>query len=323
MRKNYYLIHSIKGGCGKSAVALLDALWLSNKNKENNKTLIIDMDLAASATHKLYDFKAFSKPDTSETIEQPQIINCSANNCKYSLNEFLNGEVCDIGNTINSIKYTWNKKNDSTPITSKIDYIFANSKTSNPGRFRYNAGNTSSNYLDIGEFRKMSYYFLTLINEADYNHYVFDMPASSNEYSYFIFQQLYELRKKDNNNELFLFLVTTDDKAHLETTKKYLLDIFEGKSKAPRYKKIYVIINGIMSCFINEDKINKIKTDFENFIRDNNISDIFEMTDLIFNEFQKSYYDFTHEEELVALKDISCDELFNAIDNLNKEEDEL
>lgn len=317
MGKNYYLIHSIKGGCGKSAIALFNALSLSESNKNYNKTLIVDMDLAASATHKLYDFVAYSKPENLQTEEGPEIINHNINDDRFSLNEFLNNEVCDIDNLINTIEYKWNKKNEDIFIKSKIDYIFANSVTSNPGRFRYNAGNTSTNYLDIGEFRKMSSYFLNLINDKDYNHYIFDMPASSNEYSYFIFQQLYELKRKDVNNKLYLFLVTTDDKAHLETTKKYLIDIFEGKSKAPRYDKIFVIINEIISFDEKKEKRDKIKLDFENFINEKKLKDIFEITNLIFNEFQESYYYFTHDEELKPLKDISAYGLFEAINNLN------
>lgn len=317
MGKNYYLIHSIKGGCGKSAVALFNALSLSDSRKNHNKTLIVDMDLAASATHKLYDFVAYSKPENLKMSEKPEIINHNINEDKFSLNEFLNNEVCDIDKLINTIEYIWNKKSETFVIKSKIDYVFANSVTSNPGRFRYNAGNTSTNYLDIGEFRKMSNYFLNLINDKDYNHYIFDMPASSNEYSYFIFQQLYELKRKDVNNKLYLFLVTTDDKAHLETTKKYLIDIFEGKSKASRYEKIFVIVNEIIPFGEKEEKRNKIKVDFESFIGEKKLNDIFEITNLIFNEFQESYYCFTHDEELKPLKNISADELFEVINNLN------
>lgn len=317
MGKNYFLVHSIKGGCGKSAVALLSALSLSDSNNKLNKTLLIDMDLAASATHKLYDFTAYSNPTGTESGIRSEIINHSSNDYKLSLNEFLNNEVYDIENLINQIEYKWNKKDSEILIDSKIDYIFANSSTSNPGRFRYNAGNTSSNYLDIGEFRKMSNYFLNLIYNAGYNHYIFDMPASSNEYSYFIFQQLYELKKKDTDNKLYLFLVTTDDKAHLETTKKYLMDIFEGKSKAPRYEKIFIVINEILS--FTEGKIEEIKKDFIEFIKENNLVDIFEITGIIFNGFQESYYGFTHNVELTPLNNISSDELFNTINNLIKE----
>lgn len=297
---NYFIVHSVKGGCGKSALSLFTGLLLS---RDEDNTIIVDCDLSASATHKLY------VPNGPGDLDKIKINSGSIK--ANALNEFLRGDVIDIDDIINKIYFNW----DNEGIASKnqrINYIFAHSNNSKLSDFRFNIGSNRANNISIGLFKNRFKKVLDLIKANDnYSNAVFDMAASSNEYSYMVYKQLQEL----NCDKKVLVLVTTADTAHIEETRQYLKEVITGDTLHPRFDNIIVIINNLANYNDGIKTLMNCKGDFDHIINNAKLSDA-EYIEFVELPFQESYFKLTHGQEMVALNNLNITDYTKVLDKL-------
>lgn len=301
MDKNYFIIHSVKGGCGKSSVSLFTGLLLSMEEKNS---IIIDCDLSASATHKLYAPSNGGDENTIQLMDKKIKDN--------ALNEYLRGDVVDIDDIINPIRFNWNiDKNTDIPKNMELDYIFAHSENSKLSDFRFNIGSNRANNMPIGQFNNKFKELLSIIKASkNYKHVIFDLAASSNEYSYIIYKYLLELHNE--KNKMFLVLVTTSDRSHLEETTQYLKEVIAGTTEKRRFDKVIVIINSLIiydkEVNKNNDKENDVYSAFcrniVQMVKDAKMKD-YEFVSFVKLPFQMPYFELTHFPKMIALENLN------------------
>lgn len=305
MGKNYFIIHSIKGGCGKSSVSLFTGLLLSMKEKN---TIIVDCDLSASATHKLY------APTDGGSENNIKLMNMKLKD--YALNELLRGDVIDIDDIINSIYFNWNLKGGlEKPNNMELDYIFAHSEKSKLSDFRFNVGANRANNIPIGLFNNKFDELLSLIKvDERYQNVIFDLAASSNEYSYIIYRHLLELH--DDKNKMYLVLVTTSDRAHLEETMQYLKEVAIGTTDKPRFDNIIIIINSLAN-YAGESAYKECCDKINQMITKAKLGDT-EYLKYVHLPFQESYFELTHSSNMKALNDLDMTGYLEVLDEIMK-----
>lgn len=223
----FFIVDSVKGGCGKTALAIHKALELASKNAEN-KVCIIDMDLLGTS------IEAFLG-----------ISYCSSLNPKvhYLSDMFLTRSSIKTENYVRNLIFSENDrsivegenfdKKDMQETTQdingqkllKIGAVFSSPLEVDKRLFKPNIATHYVHHVDYNFFaRKIEMLFERL---EGYTHIVIDMPPNSDPYTDSIFDLL--LRRNRNNIEYVeLLLISTWDRSHCAANFEWLNDKLQG-----------------------------------------------------------------------------------------------
>ncbi len=282
----FHIVHSVKGGCGKTAFSLFKSLELAYAaGIDKPKVLFLDADLLGSGLKELIyarDEKNFLK-DNDVRIEKycsgrPKVLGDGFNNYfiygqKYqenTLNSFISeprktfmdirteSVVLSINGGVIDQKVTIDMEEEAL-FNGYIDFVFCSTDINKKNRFKYKNGNTPA--IDIGKHRLRIRRLLEEICQygingrrsekgsvlPEYSDVVIDMPPGYDEYSSILLDQLIEFaREYDDRIQLDYYAVTTDDRSHIQTMVDDILYMIYNSQNYRLYNKIHVVFNSTL-----------------------------------------------------------------------------
>lgn len=228
-KKEYIIVTSVKGGCGKSSVSLRTAIELIQQN-DNHNVLIIDMDILGTCLEEFVDgnVKANAQsvgstyPGYLENATYLQLDESSEQN-HYFTDLFIK----DYDTQKDLIKWRdYNVTINNTKKNNKLHIAFSSPDQAVKNMFQpKNAGGYRS-IVNIRYYKEvLKNYVQTLDKIAGYKftHVIFDMPPNSDPYSECIYDILQKEIKEDKA-KLELRIVSSCDIAHIQANLNWTKD---------------------------------------------------------------------------------------------------
>lgn len=287
-----HIMHSMKGGCGKSACALFKAMQIAVKSEINNRkasVILIDADFKGSAMQKLLfgdtkveenSYQKLIEGHSGHVVRGKGVVHRLAIPNGYSENKNLNRFLKDKNLTFveilnRSFSYDTTPSNveegpssEEFKINGFLDFVFSASSNEDKELFKRGAQEA----LAIGIYTYRMSVFLRQVLEygkvpgeegGQYSDLVIDMPPGYDEYSDLILEELRRLAAGKKNIELHYYAVTTNDLGHIHLTKNNVTN----KVKKDTYHKPWDSVNVVLSCMrkndfeINDGKMQEVNND--------------------------------------------------------------
>lgn len=266
----YIIVDSVKGGCGKSSVALRTAIQLARENKKN-RVLVIDMDIMGSSlecfvTGKL-SFVENDNQDTTATstsssikIGEEDISDKAIWLTKEESESDKSGskEKCYFTDLfykrydtskIRPIEKAFKICEKDMPETENINiYIaFSSPEQKIKNYFRFQKSTNFQMNVNIRYYEEILGKYIEDINTKYFDnefltHIIFDMPPNSDPYSDCIFsillnklaQNKSKKSGKDVDDSVELMLVSSCDMSHINANIEWVVDLYRknGWTKA-------------------------------------------------------------------------------------------
>ena len=245
----YHLVHSIKGGCGKSANAFFLALQEGVFSKKNDSTdsnksvCLVDADFRGTGLNsiyekliensggeeKLYLDNLTKKPDGTHEI--PFYTDSILSKQDIDINKCICRMKCDKPKVATSFKEGW-----------QFDLALCNPNTETKNAFVTNTSHVDGNTIDVGYFTKLYENFLIKL-AAKYDVIVIDMSPGVDEYTKSIFDAVYSMYFEENvkkyckkyksgddqqadcDVKVKLHHVTTRDRSHVDSTANEVVKV--------------------------------------------------------------------------------------------------
>lgn len=318
MGKIFHVVHSIKGGCGKTAFSLFKSLELAAKAVEQGtamddkaSVLLLDADFKGTGLQVLVYYKSETELHGNGDIRLGQLadeidslgINRGKNYFlfreKYqpnSLNDFLLGRCSTLSEIVTESGVVASKAGTGidkvehvTAFNGYLDFVFCSPDLKERQAFGY-WGKTQP-ALSVGRFRvKMKALLREIYARTQYQDIVIDMPAGYDEYSDVLLELLREFCSDRKESQIYYYAVSTADKSHLDAMEEDVLNALIADPVYGHYDKVYVIFSeiceGEFEGVTAQKFIDKIDCDKRNKIT------------FVKNIFQKEYYDFCREKSM-------------------------
>ena len=222
---NIHVVHSFKGGCGKTTVALTLAAELGHKNPNNHrKVILLDMDLKGSGLEA--------------TLRQGPLKDATTGRLMWESKQYYdpaNGTVKieESKNYITDYFTSWITNHKSVSLDEFIESIQAPTFTFDIAMA--NMDQASKRLLYIGNesggveldfFKHLFRSLLQLLEGRNYTDVVLDMPAGSDEYVEEMNRILFPPHLERKGNHCYLYYVTTTDTSNLVAAGNYLNYLF-------------------------------------------------------------------------------------------------
>lgn len=310
-----YLVHSVKGGSGKSAFSLFKAMTLAVQNeqkelsekKENANVLYLDADFKGTATKTvLYgkDKKSFESLE-HPVLETLSIENISSvdvaglafsENYQYkNLNDYFRENVSVFRDIVahGGVYTEKNMGGESDKILlARLDFIFSSPSAQEKNLFQYEKDGSVLPLLNIGWYRmRMQQLLMQIVKADEYRDIVIDMPPGEDEYSRELVKAL-ETLYADGLIELYWFSMTTNDKGHLDSEREDFIQKIHTVAEHEGYTRYVMVYNEMRDDeFSNlEGRIALLRDDLKNE-SNKNIDHCYWLR----NSYKKGYYDFCRE----------------------------
>ena len=283
-KMRFHIVHSVKGGCGKTAFSLFKSMELAEKNANENRArvLLLDADFKGSGLKTLIyardkaAYEAFYKiqeqnGDTLEKIEEFRLQNRLGS--KKNANSFrFRREYRQ--ETLND--YVWKENMAITAIVTEgaviapesdiknigfngyLDFVFCSPESAERDFFRYIDGRLPD--LSIGKFRLEVCRLLKDLRcygadngaageekeTGQYTDIVIDMPPGYDEYSSIMLELLRKfVRISNEKDEIHYYVVTTADRSHLDAAGEAVKSALEDSGKEDRYTQVYAVFSEV------------------------------------------------------------------------------
>lgn len=336
-----HIMHSMKGGCGKSACALFKAIQLAEQNEIDDRrarVLFVDADFKGSALQTLF----FENTETDDYIYHKLLRRYEDYIVKgdglshhlavpdnYSqernLNVFFREKDKDFVEILNkSFSYTIGDSgeaesaNEYLRINGFLDFVLSSSGNEDKKLFKRG----SRNALEIGIYKYRMSVFLKQVFEygkvdgqdtGQYSDVVIDMPPGYDEYSDLILEELRRLAQ-GQEMELHYYSVTTNDVGHIRLTS----DNIKKRIEKDTVYKPWESVNVILSCMREND------FDISDGKMQNINNDIIELCKTLYMDkgkvyrcfYQNSYYKFCRSH---VISEFSCPAEFGEIEEMEGE----
>lgn len=273
-----HIMHSMKGGCGKSACALFKAIQIASEKEISSRkasVLWIDADFKGSAMQKLLfgdanveenSYQRLLENHFNHIVEGKGFIHRLAIPTGYSedknLNRFLKDKNLTFVEILNqSFSYDTasgsveeGSSGEELKINGFLDFVFSSSNNEDKELFK--GGGQEA--LAIGIYTYRMSVFLRQVLEygkvpgeecGQYSDLVIDMPPGYDEYSDLILEELRKLADEKKNIELHYYAITTNDLGHMHLTKENVAN----KVKKDTYHKSWDSVNVVLSCMREND----------------------------------------------------------------------
>lgn len=318
---NIYIVHSVKGGCGKTAYSLFKAVTTAcdSVDKEKNKAnvLYLDADFKGTSTKTLIYGKnegTFETIKGDKNLENYKIGNTSIRpdigfifEKKYNpntLNDFLKGKSYYIHDIIvHGGIFECEKMEMGTVIESeipnggildaKIDFIFSSPDAKEKEMFRCH-GNNNSNMLSIALCAdRVKSLMEQIIVMNQYTDIIIDMPPGDDEYSDILIEKLQELKRNDKIN-LYLYMITTNDLGHLETAIDALQQCLLRRPNNPDYDQYCMVYNEFRQGEFKEDVLVQRNERFAKILNEAGMPNLDKLYYTVC-KFREDYYQYCRE----------------------------
>lgn len=335
-----HLVHSVKGGCGKTAFSLFKAMSCAHDSeKDSAEVLYFDADFKGTSIKTLIygsDKETFLSVNTdawnNETrhdhsingiYEKLQFKDCYNPN---TLNDFIEEyqknyvDIVQHGAIIPVFENSEEIDVSLKVINSYIDFLFSSSKAEDKSLYEYEAGSFTSQKLTQGCFKSRIRKLLEQIYDYDstYKDIVIDMPPGEEAYSKTLISTLKEWAKDVNKKgkkgkiELYYYAVTTNDRGHIWAEASNLAAMLHSPSKGSEFEEIIIVMNELRDKEFKESYIGTVLTTLRKQLSDIQAS----LEKKIFyckNSYSDRYYQYCRENNIDAIKYVISDkkELFS------------
>lgn len=323
----FHVIHSVKGGCGKTSFSLMKSIELAEKvpvDKDSKaKVLYLDCDFRGSALKVLlygvdggvHTFKNKELEEADYSNEKNPNVSCYIDlgikqDSDKTLSDFINqNQQVDFEDIIvhgctyidNGVSAEPDMFKKKFTITGKIDFIFSPSESNKKSCFSHTALHSGKDaMLNIGIFRlRMRKLLGKILNYGElneghspmYTDIVLDMPPGNDEYSDALLREINEL-VNDKKTQVIYYNLTTMDRGHMYATAEYIADLLEVYDENPQ---ICCVFSEISENELGE-KFDKLDQNFSDVIGKNKRLNGYLSNKLCYfaNRFSKEYYETTH-----------------------------
>lgn len=275
----FHVIHSVKGGCGKTAFSLFTALKFAaeaegnaEETEDKARVLLLDADFKGSGLKTLIyskDQETFDKNldirlDDFEKGEK-RAANTGINYFlfrkeyqKNSLNDYLTGKCHTVSEIVTESGVIAKKRgvpvsisgSDACGFNGYLDFIFCSSHMKDREIFSYT--NSSQPALNVGKFRIKMRNLLEEIcaresadGEKQYCHVVIDMPPGYDEYSDVLLDVLHRFCHGRKKNKICYYAVSTADRSHLDALQENVKKVLRGDSECGEYDAVCAVFSEV------------------------------------------------------------------------------
>lgn len=221
---DFYLIHSIKGGCGKTTIALRTASQLAMR--DDRKICLLDVDFKGTGLSHLLLGDAYG--DAYAGVEEKESF-IYWNQCfSDPAVEFAEQMLIDVKD----------EKNVGGSNEARLQIAVSDPKQVERDKFIGSTSPTDGLAVNIGIFRFKLLEVIKKLEDWGYTDVVLDLPPSFDEYTKGIFQEFFSKDSRDGaflrklGKRVILYLVTSYDRSHFLSTKDFLVDY----AKRPRHR---------------------------------------------------------------------------------------
>lgn len=315
MGKNFHVVRSIKGGCGKTAFSLFKSLELAAKAAETAEptddkasVLLLDADFKGTGLRVLVyskDEKTFSKNgdirlEQLETDGRGLTSNKNQNSFLFrkeyrsdSLNDFLTGNCSTLSEIVTESGIVASKPGTGLDkvehveaFNGYLDFIFCSPDLKGRQIFGYRGNNQPA--LSVGRFRvKMRTLLKEICDRTQYQDIVIDMPAGYDEYSDVLLEILRKFCKERKGNRINYYTVSTADRSHFDAMQEDLSEALTPDPTYGNYNQVYAVFSEICDGEFGTKTFQKCIDEIDNSIRAKVL--------FLENHFQKEYYEFCRE----------------------------
>ncbi|MCI5934085.1 MAG: hypothetical protein MRZ65_01020 [Lachnospiraceae bacterium] len=315
-KKSIYIVHSVKGGSGKTAFSLFKSIELAIQEKKTRGTkanianvLYVDADFKGSATKTLLygkDCSAFQTmneitlDDITDMVEQdvpPMVGLAYAHNYQpKTINDFFRGKESFVKEVITNGGLYFDFDEHDSKLCASLDFAFSSPRANDKKMFYYEAGEEALPLLNIGWYRvKIGQFLDQLLKDAKYDHIVIDMPPGDDEYSRELIKVL-DTFYINNKVNLYWYSVTTNDDGHLDSECEDLLQRLRPDSRREPYNQYVMVYNELNDGEFNEATINSCVTQLRELLKSS--ADISETNiKYLKNVFCRQYYQFCRKDK--------------------------
>ena len=281
---NIYLIHSVKGGCGKTSIALSLAAQLAagTAGLEHQKVCLLDMDFKGTGLEDLLFWGTAQKPKSQLDGLKTGVRYVQSEDYFFWNECFTNpertfGEKCITRITakefITSIDST---SNDSMQNTTKIekrytlnspfniDVIISSNKQSRKEQFVKRGNSTDGSTVSVDLFRCTFEEVVKWLQDEKYQSLVIDLPPSFDEYANAVYDCFFDVRNKEKLDKyaVYLLYVSTLDISHLTATGRCVHNLlYQSRTRYKLSNPPSIILNdptGIFKLFTERKLIDYI-----------------------------------------------------------------
>lgn len=301
-----HIIHSVKGGSGKTAYSLFKSISLAH---DMDKIMYFDADFKATAIKTLVygrDYGAFNSINGERYVEDyeehEKMIKSpmagfifSKNYQANTLNDYLCGDCNSLADIlVHGGVFGFEEKDENTEIKmpeqleAKVDFVFSSPEIDKKHWFQHEIGKRNQPPLNNGLFkRKMSALFEQIL-QFDYKAVVVDMPPSEDEYSKDLLAIIDELLRK-KKVKVYYYAITTNDICHLDAEYEEFQFILRNRREVGVYEQYTMVYNEIRNAEFEDVEPYKkqLKDSLEKW-HCSNCDKVY----YVRCQFQPSYYDF-------------------------------
>lgn len=253
---NYYIVDSVKGGCGKTLLAIREAVKIANEL--NEKVCFIDLDLLGTSIEEFLKITHISELNNH-------------NICYFS--DLFYGKKISVDRCIR--KLTFNRL-DMTLLLSEVEdfdledndfkenHLQIGAAFSSPSEnlkklFKPSVTTNYQHHVDYDFFARKLEKLLNQLKEGGYRHIVIDMPPNSDPYTDSIFNLLLNRNRYNSakntgeEHNVELLLVSTFDRSHVRANLEWLNDkISAGDHNWIPFNKVSFLFNDVRGVFAEE-----------------------------------------------------------------------
>lgn len=315
MGKTFHVVHSIKGGCGKTAFSLFKALELAKKARVNDKVgdkarvLLLDADFRGTGLQVLVyakDEETFKKNGAVRLGQLEKyigslVVKDIGNSFLFreeyqynSLNDFLSGRCSKLSEivtesgvvvpkVVSKVKPNLDRVANIEAFNGYLDFVFCSPDLQERQRFSYQGKNQPA--LSAGRFRvRMKVLLKEILNRSQYQDIVIDMPAGYDEYSDVLMEILREFCYGNKDTKIFYYTVSTADKSHLDAMREDVIGAVIADPIYGNYDAVYAVLSETSENEFEDVIVQQCKKEICDSIGDR--------IQFIKNCFQKEYYEF-------------------------------
>lgn len=275
----FHIVHSVKGGCGKTAFSLFKALELTaaltdpTPGGDKAGVLLLDADLKGSGLKVLTYAKDQTTFDNNNEIRLDEFEdrggtkkpkNTAKNYIlfrkdyrKNNLNDYLTGDCHSLQEIVTeSGIVTKESGKDASDFSSMnafngyLDWIFCSLDFWDREKLLYRGKVQPA--LGAGLFRTKMKSLIEEIcdrrlvsGEAQYKHVIIDMPPGYDEYSGILLDVLRSFCHNKKEYEIFYYALTTADRGHMDSMLENVEKVMPGDAEYEKFDKVFIVLSEI------------------------------------------------------------------------------
>lgn len=318
---NVHIIHSVKGGSGKTAFSLFKVMTLANckerKLRDKADVLYLDADFKGTAIKSLIYGKNAS---AFESLNQDRYLSAELGNLELSstmspsarlifdrhyqdmtFNDYLKGHASGMDDILVKGGILGEDLKDKDVIIkeaeleARVDFIFSSPRMEKKKWLQYGGRKQSTPEINLGLCMAKLKKLFNQILDCGYQDLVIDMPPGNDEYSNAVLDVISDYKQEDKV-KVYFYTITTNDLTHISAEYEKFADVVRNLEDGPSFDKYVMVFNELRQDEFPDNKINLKREQLKNEMTNNSNCNKVYYTKC---SYVHSYYLFCRDEHLV------------------------